>query len=318
MNRLHHLRETLPHNLESRRHHVQHEFVVLDYNSTDGLEDWIKSHRDGKLTYYKTTEPSCYKRSHSRNMAMKLATGDVICNLDADNFLGDGFVDYIEKVFSDDNQIFLSPHNNAKNDVFGKLCFKKSDFMHLRGYDEQIECYGFEDNDLKARLEELELKMLTYENVDFQQAIGHSELERIENEFLFKNLKQVLIQKKTPFLSKFIFVLNDGTFESAIVEDCQYSQVEGFIRPLNQRDRYNIQNESEEKGNISEIDLSNCQSIDEEKIQIEAIHFYSQLKNKKHTKNKIFGKGQTINNMEGFGQGIVYKNFDYNNPINVF
>jgi hypothetical protein len=214
--------------------------------------------------------------------------------------------------------VFLSPNDNAKNDIFGKLCFRKSDFINLRGYDEQIEFYGFEDNDLKARLEQSGLKKVTYENIDFQQAMGHSELERIENEFLFKNLKQIFIQKKTPFISKLIFILKDDTFESAIIEDSQHSQTEGYVKPLDQRNRYNILAESEEKGYISEIDLSNYHSIDKEKTQVETIHFYSQLKNKKHTKSKTLNKILTINNIHGFGQGIVYKNFDYNNPINLY
>ena len=63
MNRLSHLKETLFENIEKNISYKNVEFILLDYNSTDGLEDWIKSNfkeyiNKGILSYYKTSEPS--------------------------------------------------------------------------------------------------------------------------------------------------------------------------------------------------------------------------------------------------------------------
>lgn len=102
MNRLKHLQETLEKNILDNFLVDEVEFVVLDYNSQDGLEEWIaqsmmKYIEMGILVYYRTTEPAYYRRSHSRNMVFRLAEGEVVCNLDADNYLGRGFAEFMLK-----------------------------------------------------------------------------------------------------------------------------------------------------------------------------------------------------------------------------
>src|SRR4051794_24309230 len=97
MNRLGHLRETLPRNLIAATGRGPVEFVVLDYNSSDGLAEWtadvLGSHlASGLVRYYRTPRPARFHMSHAKNVAHQLAVGDVVCNLDADNILGSGFV----------------------------------------------------------------------------------------------------------------------------------------------------------------------------------------------------------------------------------
>ncbi len=320
MNRLHHLQTTLPYNLECCDADINLEFVILDYNSTDGLEEWIydnAQHFKGKVQYFKNHEPQFYKRSHSRNMAMKLATGDVLCNLDADNFVGKGFLSYIKESFSSRPNIFVSPSENLQSDVFGKLCFKKSDFLSIGGYDEKIELYGFEDNDLKNRLTMLGLETLTFENPDFVQAIAHTELERIENEFLYKNLNRILVKSQNAFKSRLFFCLKDGTYESVIIEDSQFSTSSDSVRPLDQRKRYNMAIDSEKKGLEADLDTDNHSTITDQKVIIETIHFYSQLKNKSHTEKKLKSQTLVANVKEGFGKGIVFQNRNLENPITI-
>lgn len=60
MNRLKHLQETLEKNILDNFLVDEVEFVVLDYNSQDGLEEWIaqsmmKYIEMGILVYYRTT-----------------------------------------------------------------------------------------------------------------------------------------------------------------------------------------------------------------------------------------------------------------------
>src|SRR5574343_1908709 len=56
MNRLRDLEYTLPKNLEDNKNYKKLEFVLLDYNSTDGLSDWVKKYmmsyiKTGRLVY---------------------------------------------------------------------------------------------------------------------------------------------------------------------------------------------------------------------------------------------------------------------------
>jgi len=74
MNRLQHIQKTLIKNIENNFQIDNVEFILLDYNSVDGLEEWVKEYLKkyislGVLKYYKTTSPQYYQRAHSRNMA---------------------------------------------------------------------------------------------------------------------------------------------------------------------------------------------------------------------------------------------------------
>ena len=109
MGRAHHLKQTLPRNLadsvdSSRPDAV--EFVVLDYSSSDDLAEWITTNPElrpyleaGILKFARSEGHTSFRHSHAKNMAHALATGDYVCNVDADNFLGFGFVHYLRAVF---------------------------------------------------------------------------------------------------------------------------------------------------------------------------------------------------------------------------
>ena len=114
MNRLNHLKKTLIRNIEDNELLGQVVFVLLDYNSSDGLHEWVKSQSkyidNGLLVYFRTDTPTHYKRSHSRNLVFKLSEADIVCNLDADNYLGKGFAKYVLNEFENniDNKIFIT------------------------------------------------------------------------------------------------------------------------------------------------------------------------------------------------------------------
>ena len=62
MGRLKDLQETLPKNIEDNLDYPNVEHVILDYNSQDGLEDWIKANYmqeidDGRMLYARTDQP---------------------------------------------------------------------------------------------------------------------------------------------------------------------------------------------------------------------------------------------------------------------
>jgi len=163
MNRLDDLMITLPANIHANASYPDCEFVLLDYNSSDGLGEWIrrkmKRHiESGKLIYYRTDEPKYYSMSHSRNVAFKVATGDIVNNVDADNFTFDGapcsmcFAEWLNEqaqlhpektVFAKTKQITI---------MHGRIGFHKAEFINdLGGYDEGFDGYGHDDQDIVER-----------------------------------------------------------------------------------------------------------------------------------------------------------------------
>ena len=162
MNRLDDLMITLPANIGANEDYPDLEFVLLDYNSTDGLERWVRRRmmkhiKSGRLVYYRTDGPADYSMSHSRNVAFKLATGNIVNNLDADNFTFDG--QPIDRSWA--HWLNDRANENPAKTVFcktrqitimhGRIGFWKNDFMALGGYNEDFKGYGHDDLDLVAR-----------------------------------------------------------------------------------------------------------------------------------------------------------------------
>jgi glycosyltransferase involved in cell wall biosynthesis len=229
MDRTHHLKQTLLRNIMDNLEYGNFEIVLLDYNSSDGLGDLIKGSffeyiECGILKYYRTTTPVYFNRSHSRNLAIKLASGDIVCNLDADNFTGEGFAFYVNNVFSSHRGIFLSALGSGlANDFLGRICLRKDDFMRIRGYDERMVNYGFEDYDLVGRLETMGLeKMIFSEKECIFSAVHHQQDERISKEFHYSNLELLLIGYLTPYSSEIIFIYKDETFVRLLYADNEY------------------------------------------------------------------------------------------------
>lgn len=154
MGRLKDLQATLVQNIKDNSDYPNVEFVVLDYNSNDGLYKWmIDSMRplidSGIVVYYRTTEPQYYNMGHSRNVAFKLATGDIINNVDADNFTKSGFASFLNIMAEvcTEHAVFCK----GKRSIHGRAGFYKKDFIELGGYDEDLDGYGFDDHNIIYR-----------------------------------------------------------------------------------------------------------------------------------------------------------------------
>ena len=154
MNRLGDLQQTLPKNMADNADYPNLEFVVLDYNSSDGLGDWIKSDMmdqiiKGRLVYARTSQPKYYSMTHSRNLAFKVASGEIVNNVDADNFCQKGFAAYINRLAAEMPRKAI--FGKSRQLLRGRLGFYKDEWEALGGYSEDIESYGFDDADLLHR-----------------------------------------------------------------------------------------------------------------------------------------------------------------------
>lgn len=222
MNRLHHIKETLPVNIKNNSNYGNIEFVLLDYGSSDGLFDWVKQHmqehlESGLLKYYYTSIPKHFDRSHSRNLMFRLAEGEIICNVDADNYAGENFAQYVNDVFNDNDDIYLVVDTKKRyyflRNAFGRFCVRKSDFELLGGLDEKMVSYGSETLDFYERLALLGKSEYVIEDISFLDAISHGDEERISNEFFITNLKNLYISHRSIHESCLLVVYQDQTFE---------------------------------------------------------------------------------------------------------
>ena len=213
MDRAKHLKETLPENILNNppAEGLDVEFVVLNYNTTkDNLHEWIlndpemKKHiESGLVRYARTTDPENFHMAHAKNMAHRLATGDVLCNLDADNFLGKGFAEMLQRHFSDNMDIVMNPSHKIykifspdEGGVFGRIAISRDNFYAINGYDETFTEWGGEDDDLMRRAKALGAKHIKFENLNYMKVIAHTNEERIINMVQKAKGKQHLQESK--------------------------------------------------------------------------------------------------------------------------
>lgn len=174
--RLVHLKRTLPQNLKDNRGYPNLKIVVLDYSSTDGLSDWILNDfqdefASGRLVYYRYPGAPYFRMAHAKNMAHRLAIregAEILVNMDADNFTGGGFANYVAEKFSaaeeEGEPIFLRPRENdtgppggdvanrMPQGAAGRIAVSASAFLQAGGYDEWYVFWGPDDKDFNARL----------------------------------------------------------------------------------------------------------------------------------------------------------------------
>jgi len=226
MNRLHHLKETLVQNIEDNKEYPNIEFVILDYNSSDGLEEWVKKDLQqyidsGVLKFYRTTDNPYFDRSHSRNVLFRLSSGDIICNIDADNFAGRGFASYVNDCFQQEQTIYLVADTKKRfyflRNAFGRFCVRRGDYLRIGGLDEEMKSYGSETVDLYERLELAGLNEKVIEKTSFLQTISHGDEERISNEVFLKTLAHFYIHFISQEESEFLILYKDFSFDTGFI-----------------------------------------------------------------------------------------------------
>lgn len=183
MGRAHHLRETLPANLANNSD-VDTEFVVLNYNSKDDLAEWMRKFLAtnplaSRVAYFHERTAKFFDPRHAKNVAHLLATGDVLVNMDADNFTGPGYAAKLAGMFSENPNVCVTSDFKASS-LTGKIALSKENFLRLRGYDESFTGWGAEDPDLVLRFDRSVVKSVRVKWPG-EGAIKHSNEERVRN-----------------------------------------------------------------------------------------------------------------------------------------
>lgn len=248
--RLDHLKQTLIQNMRDNPNKLglDVEFVVLNYGDKGGLHEWMMNDpsvqseiESGRLVYAHTTEPLEFRHAHAKNMAHRLATGDVLCNVDADNFTGPGFAAALKDVFYNDMNSVVVPYEKAAREqtgyaqgVYGRISMSRKNFLALGGYNESYKGWGGEDSDLLRRARMADLEYHQFADVKHMKVIGHGDdarvvgadlspdekekaMERIKNCYngndrLPKLAKQFMaVVNRLPVVAKIMLVANKGT-----------------------------------------------------------------------------------------------------------
>lgn len=232
MNRLCQLKQTLLQNINDNIDYEGVEFVLLDYNSTDGLYEWAKDNlsayiASGILNYYQTREPQKFNHSHSKNVAFKLAKGEIICNINADHFVGPNFAIYVNQIFSKWPKSVITTINDSishkinrnPGDVYGKMCVRKKDFLKINGYDERMHGYGFEDVDFVNRIELSGARRIIINQPQFLKYISHTNELRYDSKKDWNRNYNLYINYIDETKSRLLIMYSNGCVEFGTLID---------------------------------------------------------------------------------------------------
>ena len=184
-NRAHQIKQTLAKNLkdnEKLKNCI--EFILVDFGSTDGLQEWIitnfeKELDEGYLKYYYTDELKKWHSSIAKNTAHNLANNDIVVNLDCDNFTGtDGGLFVINKMKEYGGNVIIHQFSNNWGDgSYGRIALTKSRFLEIGGYNEDFEPFGYQDVDLILRLWISGSLYMHFADKEYNQAIVNEKKE---------------------------------------------------------------------------------------------------------------------------------------------
>ena len=84
----------------------QCEFILLNYNSKDDIDEWVIRSNFGKycnFKYLKTTKYQYFNMSVAKNIVGNNAIGNVLCWLDSDTKLTLNYVNKLKSLFTENS-----------------------------------------------------------------------------------------------------------------------------------------------------------------------------------------------------------------------
>jgi predicted glycosyltransferase involved in capsule biosynthesis len=212
MGRLKHLRKTYLKNITNNLNYDNIEFVLVNYNSADGLHEWVDDNlssyiSDGIVNYFYTKEPEYFHMSKAKNLAHRLATGDILVNLDADNYLGKNHALYLNYLYNNDKsgkKVFRFTKPDMRYyDTSGKIALRKIDFYTVGGYREDLMPYGEEDLDLLNKLSNISCAIENIDIINFLRTVKHSTRDRYRHLGSGKKLHEMRILNQRSIRGKY-------------------------------------------------------------------------------------------------------------------
>jgi len=170
--RLHHLRQTLP----ALAAQAGTECVVVDYDCPDRTCLWVGENFPAVRTVHVRDAPT-FNLAHARNIGASVARAPWLCFVDADITLAPDFAARVVPTLRTGH--FYRPQPMPWDACGTSICPRVS-FAAVEGYDEAIEGWGCEDDDLYHRLTLAGCLLGTFPG-ELLTALPHDDSERVEH-----------------------------------------------------------------------------------------------------------------------------------------
>lgn len=206
MNRHETLRKVLPTWLAVRN---VHQVVIVDWSSEPPLQGVLsaspKYNSDARIKLVRVNNESSWVLSRAYNLAVQQSSCPYILRTDCDYALHQDILS-VHDVKATANSFYTGNWREARNNneahLNGAMVVKRNLFLSVGGYDERIQTYGWDDEDLYTRLE---AKHLTRLNVSYDHVAHtpHDDASRAQSGVKFAQVQidvnRILLEKLAPW-----------------------------------------------------------------------------------------------------------------------
>jgi len=181
-NRLYQFEKTIDDNYEIVKENPSAEWIIVNYNSKDNLHEYMMSRLPNiscRVSYVVEKSGRTWHASCAKNVAHSFATGDILLNLDCDNFLGNS-LETIQKKFSEGIEVMQLWTGIPYDGTYGRIAITKKIFDKINGYDESLYPMGGQDSDLMHRAIGIGAKSYIHVSSEYK-AIKNSKEDSLKN-----------------------------------------------------------------------------------------------------------------------------------------
>lgn len=150
--RIEHLVQTLPKTMAAMT--PTDELVIMDYGSKspDKVRHEVRrvTEGDSRVSLYRY-ETRYWRVGHAKNITHRMGLNHVLCNLDADNWVTEGFSNYLRETVDAKTIVAARPRSDRRSGSDGRIAITDELFHTIGGYDERMEVWGCDATDLKIR-----------------------------------------------------------------------------------------------------------------------------------------------------------------------
>ena len=157
------------------------QLIILDWNSTYNLNDYLKGLNDKRILYVRVNNETNYIRTFAQNLAGRICKYNKICKIDSDIIISDNFFENhpLEK-----GEFYVGEWRCARNEneksLHGNTYLFLDDYFRINGYNEYIKDYGWDDSDFTIRLMSCGLRKKVFD-YDLLYHTPHNEKSRTVN-----------------------------------------------------------------------------------------------------------------------------------------
>lgn len=183
-NRLKHIIYSLPRLLAQTYRPL--EVVVVNYDSKDGLHEYLQDHyaeelESGLLVEKVVTDTPGFLPAHAWNVGIKASTGDTLFLCDSDLLVNTEFVEIAMRRMTGQKKLFCRAFDEIHKDLAGLFFVHREDILALGGFNETFHGWGYEDGDLRQRLLLYGCDALCLNTSGMVRPIEHPDLLRMKD-----------------------------------------------------------------------------------------------------------------------------------------